>query len=53
MGHAENKCEIRFSMENDNGSRGWSGELRADLRRPRGRLTSRWLREERGGGGEE
>ncbi|MCI36871.1 hypothetical protein A2U01_0058095, partial [Trifolium medium] len=26
MGHAENKCEICFSMENDNGSRGWSEE---------------------------
>jgi hypothetical protein len=50
MGHAENKCEVRFSMENDDGRREWSGELRADQRRGRGRQSSRWLREERDGG---
>jgi hypothetical protein len=50
MGHAENKCEVRFAMENDDGRREWSGELRADQRRGGGRQTSRWLREERDGG---
>jgi 14-3-3 protein epsilon len=50
MGHAENKCEVRFAMENDDGRRDWSGELRADQRRGGGRQTSRWLREERDGG---
>jgi 14-3-3 protein epsilon len=50
MGHAENKCEIRFSMENDDGRREWSGELRADQRRGGGRQSSRWLREEKDGG---
>ncbi|MCI06737.1 hypothetical protein A2U01_0027797, partial [Trifolium medium] len=29
MGHAENKCVVRFNMENDDGSRGWSGDIRA------------------------
>jgi 14-3-3 protein epsilon len=50
MGHAENKCEVRFAMENDDGRREWSGELRADHRRGGGKQTSRWLREERNGG---
>jgi hypothetical protein len=49
MGHAENKCEVRYSMEQDDGVRGWSAEIRADTRRQGGRLVSRWLREERGG----
>jgi 14-3-3 protein epsilon len=49
MGHGENKCEVRFSMEHDNGVREWSAEIRADSRRPGGRLASRWLREEKGG----
>jgi hypothetical protein len=48
MGHAENKCEIRFSMEHDDGVRNWSAEIRADHRRQGGRQTSRWLREEKG-----
>jgi hypothetical protein len=48
MGHAENKCAVRFSMEEDNGIREWSSEIRADTRRQGGRLTSRWLREEKG-----
>jgi hypothetical protein len=49
MGHAENKCEVRFSMEQDDGVREWSPEIRAESRRPGGKLVSRWLREERGG----
>jgi hypothetical protein len=48
MGHAENKCPVRFSMEEDSGIREWSSEIRADNRRQGGRLTSRWLREETG-----
>jgi hypothetical protein len=47
MGHAENKCEVRFAMEQDDGVRAWSNDIRADPRRPGGRLVSRWLREER------
>jgi hypothetical protein len=49
MGHSENKCEVRFSMEQDDGVREWSAEIRAENRRQGGRLTSRWLREEGGG----
>jgi 14-3-3 protein epsilon len=51
MGHSENKCEVRYAMENDNGVRGWSRELRAETKRQGGRPVSRWLREESGGGG--
>jgi hypothetical protein len=49
MGHAENRCEVRYSMEQDDGSRGWTADIRAEPRRQGGRLHSRWLREERGG----
>jgi 14-3-3 protein epsilon len=49
MGHGENKCEILFAKEQDDGVREWSAELRADLRRQGGRITSWWLREETGG----
>jgi 14-3-3 protein epsilon len=49
MGHGENKCEVRFSMEQDSGVREWSAEIRAESRRVGGRLSSRWLREEKGG----
>jgi 14-3-3 protein epsilon len=48
MGHAENKCEIRFGMEQDDGRREWPAEIRADSRRQGGRFVSRWLREEKG-----
>ncbi|GAU48556.1 hypothetical protein TSUD_405720 [Trifolium subterraneum] len=47
IGHSENKCEVKYTMERDDDSRGWSNEIRADVRRPRGRVDSRWLREER------
>jgi hypothetical protein len=36
MGHAENRCEIRFAMEINDGSREWSNELRAESRRVAG-----------------
>ncbi|PNX64869.1 hypothetical protein L195_g054243, partial [Trifolium pratense] len=49
MGHAENKCEVRYSMEHDDGRREWSAEIRADPKRQGGRQGSRWLKEERGG----
>ncbi|GAU35453.1 hypothetical protein TSUD_364090 [Trifolium subterraneum] len=42
----ENKCEVKYNMEQDDGSRGWSNEIRAKVRRPGGRVESRWLREE-------
>jgi hypothetical protein len=49
MGRAENKCEVRFAMEHDDGRREWSAEIRAENRRQGGKFTSRWLREEGGG----
>jgi hypothetical protein len=49
IGHGENRCAIRFSMTEDDGSRAWSKELRAEPRRRNGRQTSRWLTEEDGG----
>ncbi|MCI13672.1 hypothetical protein A2U01_0034792, partial [Trifolium medium] len=49
MGHAENKCEVRFSMEEDDGTREWLAEIRAEPRRQGGRLASWWLKEDRGG----
>ncbi|MCI13259.1 hypothetical protein A2U01_0034376, partial [Trifolium medium] len=51
MGHAENKCEVRYAMESDDGIREWSNELRAEPRRRSGRPTSRWLKEEGGSDG--
>ncbi|XP_058733828.1 uncharacterized protein At4g02000-like [Vicia villosa] len=48
LGHNESKCEIRFAMDNDDGSRGWSVELRAESRRNSGATVSRWLKEEQG-----
>ncbi|MCI41118.1 hypothetical protein A2U01_0062351, partial [Trifolium medium] len=33
-------------MENDNGVRGWSGGLGAEIKRNGGGPVSRWLREE-------
>jgi hypothetical protein len=35
-------------MEQDDGRREWSAEIRADTRRQGGKLVSRWLREEKG-----
>ncbi|KAK2417112.1 hypothetical protein QL285_039450 [Trifolium repens] len=49
MGNAENRCEVRFAMESDDGNRKWSNDLRADPRRSAGRQTSRWLLDERSG----
>ncbi|WJX65751.1 hypothetical protein P8452_50377 [Trifolium repens] len=49
MGHAENRCEVRFAMESDDGNRKWSNDLRAEPRRSAGRQTSRWLLDERSG----
>ncbi|WJX72347.1 hypothetical protein P8452_56235 [Trifolium repens] len=46
LGHAENKCEVRYAMVGDNGRRSWSNEIREEVRRPGGRVDSRWLREE-------
>jgi hypothetical protein len=46
LGHSETKCEILYAMERDDGRRNWSNEIRADARRPGGRIDSRWLREE-------
>ncbi|KAK2458187.1 hypothetical protein QL285_005377 [Trifolium repens] len=48
LGHSENKCAVRFDMQQDDGIREWSGELRAEPCRQGGRPISRWLKEERG-----
>ncbi|MCH80000.1 hypothetical protein A2U01_0000762, partial [Trifolium medium] len=49
MGHTENKCAVRYAMEQDDGRRYWSADIRAESSRQGGRQTSRWLREEKGG----
>ncbi|GAU43270.1 hypothetical protein TSUD_36200 [Trifolium subterraneum] len=46
LGHAENKCEVKYAMERDDGRRSWSNEIKAEVRRPGGRVGSRWLHEE-------
>ncbi|GAU30401.1 hypothetical protein TSUD_364470 [Trifolium subterraneum] len=46
LGHAENKCEVKYAMERDDGRRTWSNEIKAEVRRPGGRVGSRWLHEE-------
>ncbi|GAU19166.1 hypothetical protein TSUD_89310 [Trifolium subterraneum] len=46
FGHAENKCEVKYAMERDDGRRSWSNEIKAELRRPGGRVGSQWLHEE-------
>jgi hypothetical protein len=40
-------------MDNDDGGREWSAEIRADSRRQGGRIASRWLKEESGGRSEQ
>lgn len=45
LGHAEQHCQLVFSLENDDGVRAWGPYLRADNRRTVGG-GSRWLREE-------
>jgi hypothetical protein len=49
IGHSENRCAVRFSMVDDDGSRAWSKELRAEPRRRGGRQTSKWLLDDEGG----
>ncbi|GAU19381.1 hypothetical protein TSUD_76250 [Trifolium subterraneum] len=46
LGHAENKCEDKYAMERDDGQRSWSNEIKAEVRRPGGKVGSRWLHEE-------
>lgn len=50
LGHSEQKCEVQFAMQEDDGVRGWSNKIRADNRRHDGGPPSRWLKEESGGG---
>lgn len=50
LGHSEQKCEVRFAMQEDDGVRGWSNKIRADNKRHNGGLPSRWLKEESGDG---
>jgi hypothetical protein len=49
IGHGENRCAVRFSMVEDDGSRAWSKDLRAEPRRRGGRQTSKWLLNDEGG----
>ncbi|GAU23341.1 hypothetical protein TSUD_237950 [Trifolium subterraneum] len=30
IGHSDNKCEVKYAMERDDGSRGWSNEIKAE-----------------------
>ncbi|XP_058783931.1 uncharacterized protein At4g02000-like [Vicia villosa] len=46
LGHSEQRCEVRFAMEEDNGVRGWSNEIRVENRRYASNSSSRWLKEE-------
>src|SRR6266487_3230977 len=46
LGHAENKCEVKYAMDRDDGRRSWSNEIKAEVRCPGGRVGSRWLHEE-------
>ncbi|GAU10145.1 hypothetical protein TSUD_423150, partial [Trifolium subterraneum] len=46
LGHAESKCEVKYAMERYDGRRSWSNEIKAEVRRPGGRVGSRWLHEE-------
>lgn len=50
-GHGDQFCPQIFSLEKDDGCRGWGPELRVDLRRNGGQGSSRWLQEEKGGFG--
>lgn len=47
IGHTEQFCEVLFSKPVDDGVRGWSVELKAEVRRRAGGGRSRWLKEER------
>lgn len=49
LGHTEQKCEVLFAKDHDDGSRDWGVELRADLRRVETGPGAQWLKEERGG----
>ncbi|GAU34127.1 hypothetical protein TSUD_66060 [Trifolium subterraneum] len=40
LGHAENKCEVKYAMERDDGRRSWSNEIKAEVRRPGGERGS-------------
>jgi hypothetical protein len=44
IGHGENRCAVRFSLTEDDGSRGWSKDLRDDPRRRSGRKHHGGLR---------
>lgn len=46
LGHTEAKCEVRFAMAKDDGTRGWSSELRANIRRSGCNSGSKWLKNE-------
>ncbi|KAJ1434830.1 hypothetical protein SESBI_05193 [Sesbania bispinosa] len=46
MGHVESYCEKLFTLEKDDGYRGWGPELRAEPRRPANGGGGRWLRDE-------
>jgi 14-3-3 protein epsilon len=48
IGNGENRCAVRFVVTEDDGSRAWSKELKAESRRWSDRQTSRWLTEEDG-----
>ncbi|GAU47759.1 hypothetical protein TSUD_387180 [Trifolium subterraneum] len=46
LGHVENKCEVKYAMDRDDGRRSGSNEIKAEVRHPGRRVGSRWLHEE-------
>lgn len=49
LGRTEQKCEVLFAMDADDGTRGLSADLRPDFQRVESSAGGRWLREEKGG----
>lgn len=49
LGHTEQKCEVLFDMDANDGTRGLSADLRPDFRTVESSAGGRWLREEKGG----
>ena len=50
LGHYEQKCEVIFSIQDVDGIRGQSNDIKADNIKYGGGPCSRWLKEETGGG---
>ncbi|XP_058726793.1 uncharacterized protein At4g02000-like [Vicia villosa] len=49
LGHSDQRCEVRFAMEEDNGIREWSNDIMVENRRYNNASSSKWLKEEGAG----